>query len=1339
MILKIIRWLTVSFLLLLVFIFAVVFGVLFTDRGSKLVWDTAKEYVPMIKGELESGNLASGLNIRDFSLEVDGFRIGIDRLKSSWDMLTLLYGRFDINDLEVDGIRLDLAIPPQSTDSEYDGFFFSKVKTIWNGGDPSVLDRELEQKLLEQTASVNRENEEAKKDPLIIDIPLLINLKKATVKNFTMNSELFVLTGRRMDLSTSLYKHIMTDTVAVGDEWDFELLDLNSPVYPTFPSLKIKDGFDKEEIRSRITTLPPVFIPFEIYIKRLELKNSRYHQSSYDTQKLTAVLHGHIHEYNIDLVRSSIDSEQYGKIGISGHVGLKDNLDLDLHASGDLDYAVTDDLKLKFPFNLKAKGDLTDLDVDLLTADQRAIAVKSRINLIDGNLTNVSEIKYKKLEWPLDAASPDHVLTDGTVSYRGTLTELNLKAGSSVTTSFLPGKKFKFAADVAGTLEDLTVNGLSLSSGENNKLALAAHLLYNGSKVTVQNLDFAIDGKLSNILTDGAVDSLQGQLHSDAVYDLEKNVAEFKLPKLDFSGTVLKYPVKIRAQLDGTVPVDDLMKMDVNVGKLDLDVCRNTVAAGGRISGIRDNDFKLDIKLANPAELTGLFMSQPLEGYLNASASLGGTLMKPVIRMDAATDHLAMGDTFTVNQLTLKVDEKLDVDNLKFSGLTLLKIKKSMAAGREVKNLILKLDGNQELHKFIAWLQLADDQAFAFKETGSFNGKMYRADFDQIELNTPVGNWKQKQKLTLDYDLQKNLLRFSPFNLLNGEQSFVVKQGFFNVADHSSDIHLQFKRFRLEFLNRFMPQDTKIFASVHGNVDITSKPYKNFIVDANIYSKNGSFIGPESGTSFERIDINLKLDEKQMAAAELLINADEFGKFSARTMFDLKTNKVMFGESSVIRFDNFDLGLFNPLANPVETLKAVVNGEGTVNIDQKSGNLYVDGNFDITEGQVVTQLDIANLTNLHFNIKSSHDAVRLDGGFNLGEGQGNLKGDLDLRPMYTGGIPKGNISLLLDSTTVNLMGYGSATVDSRFNMSFRENEKDPENLLMYIKGLIKIPQAKIEVAEIGDSGVSMSSDVEVITSQTPEEKKRNLPQTPTNLLYDINVSVGPMISVKGFGFKGGLVGKLVVSNTRSDNNAMDAHGKISITHGRLRSFGQSLIIRNGEVLFDGLLTNPSIKFDAIRDPETINDNSGTIAGLRVFGTPLKMQLKIFSEPEMSDAEKLSYLLKGTPLSEDGGENSAAAAGMLLGASLGSASNSMQDFTNAIGLKDFQLESTGSGDSSAVQASFYLTRKLKVSYGYGLFDSIMQLKLRYQLMRKLYLQYLNGAEQAVDLFYTFSFD
>jgi autotransporter translocation and assembly factor TamB len=34
---------------------------------------------------------------------------------------------------------------------------------------------------------------------------------------------------------------------------------------------------------------------------------------------------------------------------------------------------------------------------------------------------------------------------------------------------------------------------------------------------------------------------------------------------------------------------------------------------------------------------------------------------------------------------------------------------------------------------------------------------------------------------------------------------------------------------------------------------------------------------------------------------------------------------------------------------------------------------------------------------------------------------------------------------------------------------------------------------------------------------------------------------------------------------------------------------------------------------------------------------------------------------------------------------------------------------------------------------------MQLKLRYQLMRKLYLQYLNGAEQAVDLFYTFSFD
>ncbi len=1350
MIMRVLRYFTVIVLIALILVFAFIFGILFTDKGTSLVWSLVKDNVPMIRGEIESGNMAHGLNIRNFGLELDGLKLTIDRLDSSWDMLTLLYGRFDISSLDVDGITLNIDIPPAVTDADYDRFFYRKAAALWNNQDPSELDKKLEDDLLAAVEMNNLNNEAEKEKPWYIDIPLEINLKQTSVKNFLMDTDLFRLTSRQLDLSTHLYKHRLSDVRVTGDTIDFELKDLESPVYPVFPSLKINDGFDKEEVAKKIATLAPVFIPFEIEIKKLQLKNARYHQSSYDTMPLSADISGHILDYNIDLEKSSIDSEQYGKINIEGHVGLKDNLDLDLKADGVLDYTVTDDLRLNFPFTAAVKGDLTDLNAELATSDDREIKVKSRLNVLDGNLTNDSHIAFRHLSWPLNAKNPDHVLKDGRIDYRGTLTELDLRIDTGFSTVFLGRKPLKFSGAVDGTLEDINIHRLNLSAGAKDQLSLAAAVHYRDDLLSVKDLDFGIEGKISNILTENLVDGLAGRMHTDLNYDLHKNTIDFRFPEFSFLGTIMKYPINFTASLDGRIPLDDLMKIDVNIGKLAVDVYKNTIAAKGRISGIDRNDFRADIRLPNLNKLTELFLMQPIEGYLNAGLELTGDLLSPSLKVSAETDHLSMGEVFAINDLKFTVNEKADLTradfssfkNIKFDGLTLLKIKKSQIAGQEINNIILKAEGSHEAHKLIFWFEKTADQAFAFKETGSLKDGFYHAHFDQIEVNTPIGNWKQKQKLDLDYDFKKNLVTFSAFNLLNGEQSLVFKPGFYNAGDMSSDIHIQLKRFNLGYVNRFMPENTMIMALVNGTVNVTSKPNRPFVVDANIYSKNGTLIGIDDKSSFEKLDINFSLDEKMHASASVALNADEFGKLSAVSTLDINDQKALIGDSTVIKFENFDLGLFNPLLNDVETLKAVLNGEGVLKYDKPTGNIYLDGNFDLTEGQVVTQLDIANVENIHFNINSSRDAVTLDGGFNMGSGNGLIKGNIDLRPMYQAkpSAPKGDIALILDNASVNAMGFGTVVVDSNLKLSFKENEKDPSNLLTYLKGVVKIPRADIEIANVADSGESLSKDVEIVNEESEEnEKVRKLPAAPENFFYDINISVGPYIKVAGFGLKSGFIGKMVVNNTANEDHSIDARGKISMVHGKFRSMGQSLIIRSGEVLFDGLVTNPSIKFEAIRDPETINDNSGVIVGVRVFGTPLKIDLKVFSEPELSDAEKLSYLLKGTALSEDASENSAAAASMLLGASLGSASNSLQDFTNSIGLKDFQLESTGSGDSSAVQASFYLTRNFKVSYGVGLFDSIMQLKLRYQLMKKLYLQYVNGVEQAVDLFYTFSFD
>ena len=44
--------------------------------------------------------------------------------------------------------------------------------------------------------------------------------------------------------------------------------------------------------------------------------------------------------------------------------------------------------------------------------------------------------------------------------------------------------------------------------------------------------------------------------------------------------------------------------------------------------------------------------------------------------------------------------------------------------------------------------------------------------------------------------------------------------------------------------------------------------------------------------------------------------------------------------------------------------------------------------------------------------------------------------------------------------------------------------------------------------------------------------------------------------------------------------------------------------------------------------------------------------------------------------------------------------------------------------------------LRVSYGAGVFDSISEVKARYELLPRLYLQAVSGLNQAIDLFYQF---
>ena len=251
--------------------------------------------------------------------------------------------------------------------------------------------------------------------------------------------------------------------------------------------------------------------------------------------------------------------------------------------------------------------------------------------------------------------------------------------------------------------------------------------------------------------------------------------------------------------------------------------------------------------------------------------------------------------------------------------------------------------------------------------------------------------------------------------------------------------------------------------------------------------------------------------------------------------------------------------------------------------------------------------------------------------------------------------------------------------------------------------------------------------------------QRQIPQTtPSGMAIksNINIHIGDDVKLNAYGLKANVDGTIAV---RQGKQGLGLYGQVNLTEGRYASFGQDLIIRKGQISFAGLPSQPSLNIEAIRNPEAMEDSSIT-AGVKVVGLADSPEVKVFSEPAMSQNNALSYILTGRSLDSSGdtsSSNSMAAA--LLGMSLAKSSKTVGKVGSAFGLNDLSVSTAGIGDNTKVEVSASLTPKFRVKYGVGIFAPLTELTLRYNLAPKLYLQWVSSVNQAVDLMYRFDFD
>jgi translocation and assembly module TamB len=246
--------------------------------------------------------------------------------------------------------------------------------------------------------------------------------------------------------------------------------------------------------------------------------------------------------------------------------------------------------------------------------------------------------------------------------------------------------------------------------------------------------------------------------------------------------------------------------------------------------------------------------------------------------------------------------------------------------------------------------------------------------------------------------------------------------------------------------------------------------------------------------------------------------------------------------------------------------------------------------------------------------------------------------------------------------------------------------------------------------------------VVVVDARQQEQAAARAPLNAT-----VKVDLGRRTQLKGKGLDGRLTGTLTV--IEQPGRATRGQGQIGVG-GTYSAYGQDLHIEAGKLLFaDSPIDNPGLDLRAVRklNPNATIDE-GQEVGLLVSGTAQRPILTVFSNPPMEQSDALSYLITGKPLSQvQGGE------GDMVGAAaqaLGSAAGDLlaKSIGSKLGVDEIGVASNEAlGGESAFTVGKYLSPRLYLSYGVGLFEPGQVITLRYRLSQRWNLEMQNASD------------
>jgi translocation and assembly module TamB len=689
-----------------------------------------------------------------------------------------------------------------------------------------------------------------------------------------------------------------------------------------------------------------------------------------------------------------------------------------------------------------------------------------------------------------------------------------------------------------------------------------------------------------------------------------------------------------------------------------------------------------------------------LSGALQLKAQAQGAPANPTLRAEGSAQNLRYQ-----GQQLARLNLNIDYDPKRPSKAA-LSAEGLVSGDTQMQRLSLNLDGRAEQHHLALSAQLSAPKSSL--ELGADGGldlaqRRWRGRLSSSHLQPPVGPaWTQEAPAAVQADAALQQLESTCWRIDgSGRACLKLRRAppLLQVEASLAGIHgAQF--------NGLLPEGLEVETVLDGQGLVELRGRTPTRLELQVQNSAGRLRLPGApDQELQAGQLSLRQEAGQWRGrAELHLDHVALSAEASLPVRDSPLTELPL--SGRVRLSVPELGWVEPLLPGVTQLAGQIQGD--FSLGGSLGQPLIDGQLALDQGQAHIEAAGILLQELRAELRGGFNApLQISASARSGEGRISLRGQADLSQRTT--------VLDIDGELFQVANLPDARVWVSPQLHFERSAE-----AMNLSGEVLVPRAEITPRKLGGGVVSASSD-QVIVGEAPREK--SLP-----LAAAVKVRMGEAVRFAGFGLKARIGGDLTVIE-RPGTSSTQAFGELQLLDAVYKAYGQDLQLSTGRILFSGPINKPSVDLRAVRKP-----NDEVTVTLHVRGTLDKPSFDLSSSPVMTQEQQLGWLLLGRPL-ESGGDFSAAAAALSLG--LAGGDQLAKKLTRGLGIDTISLgaEAGESSDQARFTVGKYLSPKLYVSYGVGLFANGNVLRLLYDLGKGFKLRTESGQEAGGDLLYS----